>query len=633
MLISIREKTQGLVAGFIVMVIILVFALWGVNSYFAGDSEKIVAKGSDIKISHRTYRNAYDNVVAKQRGRIPQSVLDSQFYKQQIVEKLIQETLLTKYVHESGYRISDKDLGERIRQQTYFQKENLFNPELYKIALRSSQLSPNQYEAQLRGDLMAAQLTSGYIKSSFAIDSEINQLLQLGLQERDIEYIEIKPEKFNQSIVVKKKNILAYYEKNKLNYQTTEKIKIQYVTLSVKELAKDYKPTTAELTEAYETGTGLVKPARRWASHILVEVAKGASKEIEAEALKKAEKLANDIKNGKRFAGMAKKYSDDKGSAVQGGDLGEVGNGVMVKEFEAALNEMTKLGAISKPVRTQYGYHLIKLTKYIPEKRKPFKEVKAQLEETVRRQVGEKKFVDASPDFYNIVYEQPDSLKPVADALGLKIVQSAWFSRQGGKDIAANQKIVTAAYHPDVLETGRNSDAIEIDDTTLVAVRLLEYKKQQQRPVSEVEDEIKNRLKHQLALDKVAELKQKVLSDLKNKNDLKFIAKKYKLNLKTGKRLVRNISKDVDKRIIDQVFSMKIPKDGKMVTGEVNLGGQGVAVIALKAVRAGDANKADKAMRARAQELLYKRHGEGYFQAFIEDLRKQTKVKVLTNNL
>lgn len=633
MLISIREKTQGLVAGFIVLVIILVFALWGVNSYFAGDSEKIVAEGNGIKIPHRVYRSAYENIVAKQRGRIPQSVLDSPFYKQQIVEKLIKETLLTKYVHESGYRLSDKVLSKKIREQTYFQKENLFNPELYKIALRSSQLSPAQYEEQLRGDLMAAQLTSGYIQSSFSIDNEVNQLLQLGLQERDIEYIEIKPENFKKTITVKKKDIQVFYEKNKLNYQTTEKLKIQFVTLSAKELAEDYKPTLSELKEAYETGTGLITPAKRWASHILVEVAKGASKEIEAEALKKAEKLANDIKNGKRFAGMAKKYSDDKGSAVQGGDLGEVGNGVMVKEFEAVLNGMTKLGAVSKPVRTQYGYHLIKLTKFIPEKRKPFKEVKAQLEETVRKQVGEKKFFDASPDFLNIVYEQPDSLKPVAEALGLKVKTSAWFSREGGKGIAADKKIVAAAYHPDVLEAGRNSEAIEVDDTTLVAVRLLEYKQKQQKPLSDVESEIKNILKNQLALKKVAELQEKILSDLKNKNDLKLIAKKYKLSVKTGKRLVRNISKDVDKRIIDRVFSMKTPEEGKIVIGEVNLGGQGVAVIALKAVRAGDASKADKAMRLRAQELLYKRHGEDYFQALIEDLRKQTNVKVFTNNL
>ena len=236
-------------------------------------------------------------------------------------------------------------------------------------------------------------------------------------------------------------------------------------------------------------------------------------------------------------------------------------------------------------------------------------------------------------DFFNIVYEQPDSLKPVADALGLKIKQSAWFPREGGDGIAAEKKIVTAAYHPEVLEAGRNSEAIEVDDTTLVAVRLLEYKKQQQKPISDVEEEIKNKLRNQLALDKVKELKLKVLSDFKNKNDLKLIAKKYKLSFKTGKGIVRNISQNLDKRIIDQAFSMKMSKDGKKLASEVNLGTQGAAVIVLKAVRTGDANKADKAMRVRVQELLYKRHGEGYFQAFIENLRKQTKVKVFTNNL
>lgn len=633
MLVSIREKTQGVIAGFIVVIIILVFALWGVNSYFAGDSEIIVAEGSNIKISQRVYRNAYRNITEQQRGRIPQAMLDSPFYKQQIVERLIQNTLLTQYVEEAGYRISDKNLGEMIRQQSYFQKDNSFDGDLYKLALRSQQLSPAQYERQMRGDLMATQLSSGFIANTFVTDNEVNQLLVLMQQARDIDYIEIKPGLFRKNTVVDKKKIQEFYEKNKSNYTTEEKIKIEYVILSAKEMAKDYKSTTAELKEAYESGSGFVTPAKRWASHILLEVPRSANKEEEGAVLKKIEKLAREIRKGKSFSVVAKTNSDDKGSAVKGGDLGEVKSGVMVKEFEAALNGMDKQGAISKPVRTQYGYHLIKLTKYIAEKRASFSAVKSQLEKIVRIQVGEKKFFDASPDFNNVIYEQPDSLQPTADLLGLKIKQSAWFTRAGGIGIAAKKKIVAASFHPDVIEAGRNSEVIEIDDTTLVAVRLLKHKKREQKPVSDVGEAIKNILRDKLALKKVKEMKTKVLADLKKNNDLKTVAVKYKLKLVASRNIIRDKTKKLDKRIIDRAFTMRLPKKGNPEIGEVDLGAQGVAIFVLKAIRAGDASKADEKMITRTRELLRRRHGEGYFQAFLGNLRKETKIKIYKGNL
>jgi peptidyl-prolyl cis-trans isomerase D len=633
MLISIREKTQGVVAGFIVVVIILVFALWGVNSYFAGDSEVIVAKGSDLKISQRVYRNAYRNTVERQRGRVPQTMLDSPFYKQQIVERLIQDALLTQYVESAGFRISDKDLNEKIRQQAYFQKNNSFDGELYKLALRSQQLSPAQYERQVRGDLMSIQLSSGYTANSFVTEKEVNQLLVLMRQERDIDYVEIKPDMFKKNIVVSNKKIQEFYDKNKNNYQTEEKIKIEYVILSAKDLAKDYKPTTAELKEAFESGSGFVTPAKRWVSHILLEVPKGANKKEAAAVLKKIEKLAREIKGGKRFATVAKANSDDKGSAVKGGDLGEMKTGVMVKEFEAVVNGMMKTGAISKPVRTQYGYHLIKLTKYNAEKRASFSTVKSKLEKMVRKQVGEKKFFDASPDFYNVVYEQPDSLQPAADSLGLIIKKSAWFTRTGGIGIAAKKKIVAASFHPDVIEAGRNSEAIEIDETTLVAVRLLKHKTREQKPITDVKASIKNILRDRLALEKVKELKARVLAELKKKNDLKAVARKFNLKLLTSKKIIRNKTQTVDKRIIDRVFTVSLPGKKANGVGEADLGAQGVAIFSLKAIRPGNVSKADEKMTSQARELLRERHGEGYFQAFLGNLRKESKIKIYKENL
>lgn len=632
MLISIREKTQGVIAGFIVVIIILVFALWGVNSYFAGDSETIVAKGDDIKITQRVYRNAYRNITEQQRGQIPQAMLDSPFYKQQIVERLIQDTLLTKFVEDAGYRIGDKKLGKRIQEQTYFHKNNSFSADQYKLVLRSQQLSPAQYERQLRGDLMKNQMSSGFTANTFVTDNEVNQLLSVMQQARDISYVEIKPDSYKKSIVINKKMIEDYYEKNKAGYKTDEKIKIEYVILSAKEFSKDYRPTTAELKEAYESGSGFVTPAKRWASHILLEVPKGATKKEEELVRKKIEKIAKKIKSGSDFSAIAKTTSDDKGSAQKGGALGEIKAGVMVKEFENTVNSMTKVNSISEPVRTQYGYHLIKLTKYVSEKRISFSSAKKELEKIVRKQVGEKKFFDASPEFYNVVYEQPDSLSPAADLLGLKVKQSPWFTRAGGIGIAAKKEIVAAAFHPDVIEAGRNSEAIEIDETTLVAVRLLKRKKKEQKPMSAVEKDIKSSLINKLALEKVNKLKASILADVKN-NNLQNAIKKYNLKIKTSTNVIRDKETKLDKRIVDQAFKMKLIGKSSSEVGAVNLGADGVALIQLKAVHTGKAGGADDQMKAKAKSLLIRRHGEGYFQAFLGNLRKETNIQIFKENL
>lgn len=347
--------------------------------------------------------------------------------------------------------------------------------------------------------------------------------------------------------------------------------------------------------------------------------------------LAKASDIVKQLRQGKSFSRLAKKHSQDPGSAAKGGDLGFLSPGLMAKEFEAAARKLKK-GEISDPVRTKYGYHVIKLTDYKPEKRTPFAKVKDKIAEQLRRQQGEERFFNLSERFYNLTYENPDSLKIAADELGLKVRKSSWFGRGGGPGIAAKPQVAAAAFLPEVLEQGRNSEPVEVDDTTLVAVRVVGHRTARTRPLVEVKKQIESIVKGQHASKRAAEKRDQLLKELQGDVDLNVLAKKHKLTYHPTEVLVRGQAKDVDKQIVDAVFEAKRPVD-KPVYGSVDLGGKGFAVFALNKVVEGDPAKADEAMKNKVKNLLDARRGSDYYHYYTTGLRQEADIKVYSDNL
>lgn len=621
MLTAIREKTSGIIAAIIVGLIIIVFSLWGIESYIRGDTGLLVAEGDGVEVSKRVYQRTLE----RYKANVPQQMWDSPFIKRQVVESLVNDTLLINEVNSLGYRASDKLLGEYIQGQSYFHSGGKFDVTTYKMALRSSNTSVGEYETQMRETLSLQQLRSGYSNSVIVTDKAMKQALSLLLQQRETDYVLIEPGRYRSSVAVSSKEIQDFYNNNKTQFNTEELVKVEYIELSADALAANYQPSDSELREFYNQDVSVaLKKEKRRISHILVEGDDKAS-------LDKARTLMQQLRGGADFAALAKKHSDDPGSAGKGGDLGNLEPGVMVKEFEEAAMLLSKKGELAGPVKSQFGYHLIKLTAYTPAVRKPFNRMKAELVKRLRQRKGEELFFSYAETFNNTVYENPDSLQPAAQELGLKIMKSKFFSRRGGTGIAANKTVVEAAFSSDVVDLGRNSDAIETGDTRLVAVRLLERKPATVRPLAEVRPSIDTILRNQKAAARVRETSAS-LKAAADKKGLAAAAASLKLGLIKGVMLKQEGNKDIDRSLVSAVFAASHPQD-KAVIGSADLGAKGAAVFALKKVVAGDPGKADVATRKKVKDMLVKRQGREYFSNFQAGLRKAANVKIYEQNL
>ena len=624
MLIAIREKTRGLAAALIVGIIIVVFSMWGIESYLRDSTNVLVAKGDNVEVPKRVYSRALE----RYKSRVPQQMWDNPILKQQVVESLVNETLLVNETRSLGYRASDTLLTEYIRQQSYFQTNGKFDSKMYKAALRSSNTSVSEYESQMRENLALEQLRAGYRNSVIVTDAAINNALSLMMQERVVDYVTIEPSRFKSAIKVSSKEAQDYYDSNKTRYQTEEQVKVEYIELSAKVLAANYQPGDEELREFYSQSDSAasLQKAKRRISHILVE---GDDKA----ALDKTNKLLKQIKAGTSFSAMAKKHSDDPGSAEKGGDLGDFKPGVMVKEFEEAAMAMKKKGEVVGPVKTQFGYHLIKLTRYKPAVRKPFSKVRGELVKQLRERKGEEQFFGLTESFYNLVYENPDSLEAAAQELGLKIRKSDFFGRAGSKSgITSKRLVIDAAFSAEVLDQGRNSESIELDDTTLVAVRLSEHRTPATKPFKLVRKEIESTIRDRKAADKVSETVGK-LRTAAVKDGLIKAAAGLKLKVVKARRLKQEGNKDTEQALVTAVFSSNRPQQGKAAIGGAELGPRGSIVFELTGVKEGNPGKADAAARKKIGEILSKRQSNDYFANFQSGLRASAGVKIFPENL
>ena len=630
MLTQIREKTHGIVAGFIITLIAIPFALWGVNSYFAGDTALIVANVDGIEITQAAYRSALDQY----RGRVAPEVLNSRKLKELVVDGLIDQALLIADAQRRGYRFSNAGLNQQIRKLPYFQRDGEFDPRLYEALLRQQGITPATFEEQRRLEAMARQVHEGLRVSAIVSDHDVTQVVRLLAQEREIAYAVISPGSLVAGIEVSAEAVQEYYAAHQEMFTTPERVRIEYIQLSVADLVKQLPPSEAEIEKAYAAEIAhYTTPAKRQARHILIEAPATASPEDVARARARIEDLTQQHGKGADFATLAKKHSQDPVTAEKGGDLGEVSADLLPPELETALKAL-KPGAVSQPVRTSYGFHVIQLTGYTPEQRRPLAAVRNELLELIRARKGEERFYELSEKFHNIVYEQPDSLKPAADALGLEIHRSEWFGREGGSGIAKEPKVIDAAFSPEVLLERRNSDAIEIKNDTLAALRVLEHRPSVVRALADVRAQVEQNLRRQYAKERTETLSAQWLDELRGGKTLAAVAQERGQAYQGPRRITRERTAGVDGPIVEAAFAARRPKQADAPVYErVDLGDRGYAVVALYSVKEGDPATADPALKQKARRLLTSHRGTDYFTDYRAGLRQEADIKIFRDQL
>lgn len=495
MLQAINDRIKGWLGIVIVVLIGLPFALWGIQSYLDDGGPRYAAKVNNIEIS----ANEFERTVSMQRqsmlrqygGQLP---VEEKVLRDQTLTQLINQRLLESTTFEKGYRVSDSLLAAKIQQ--LFTVDGVFDRLRFEANVRSLGMSIPMYEQELRNELRLQQMQSAIANSSIVTREEVHNLAALNEQSRDITVLTFNTEHFSTAEKPTEEEIKQYYEANMNRFMVAEKIKVDYLEITSDALSENVEVNEDQINKMYEDYVASISGREeRKARHILLKTVAGESA-ANAVVMEKIESLKQELEQGADFADLAKKHSQDSASAEEGGDLGWVTLGEMVKPFEQALFDMNK-GSVSEIVVTQFGYHLIKLDDIRSETIEPLEIKRYGFEEELKADGVASLFYDLSERLASTAYENPDSLDIAAEELGLKIISSDYFSRNKGKGIAENEKLRNIAFSPLVLEQGSNSDLVEISPTHVVVLRLNEHIPATAIPIVEVSSKIETILSAQ----------------------------------------------------------------------------------------------------------------------------------------
>jgi peptidyl-prolyl cis-trans isomerase D len=488
----------------VLFVIFLPFAFFGIDTYFRGGGVgQAVARVGDYSISQeefsRALRERQEALQRMTQGRVDPAMLDNPELRYATLDSLIQRRLLLDSALRVGVTVSEERLKDIIGRLQLFQDETgKFSLARYEQYVKSEGMTPVMFEARLRQDIILQQFTDGYADTTIVPRAVVERLARLSGQQRELSQYVLAPEKFMKQVKLDAGAGKQYYDANPAEFRIPEQVRVEYLALSAELLQQQAQPDPAEAKKYYEANRSQFEVREsRQAAHIFVSAEAGSGAEARQKARARAEKIHQQLlKAPAGFAEMAKKQSEDPGSAANGGDLGFIGRGSMkdVPEFEAALYQL-KPGEISAPVETRLGYHIIRLTAVRPAQSKGLDEVRGQIEQELRKQLAGRRFAELADGFNNVVYEQSESLKPAAELIKTAPQVSGWITRlRAAEPLLNNPRLLAAVFSDEVLRNKRNTEAIEVAPGTLVAARVVEHKPESVQPFEEVRAALEKRI-------------------------------------------------------------------------------------------------------------------------------------------
>lgn len=632
MLQAIRDHAQGWIAWVIVGLIILTFALFGIDQYAKGDKTIVVAEVNGQDVTANDFLSLYNrqkNRLEQQFGDMYDQVVKDDKLREEVMDALIESAVINQWAEKEAMIVSDQQLAATIQSAPVFQKDGKFDDAVYKNILLRNGLNVARFEYEQRQFLIENQFRQLTKASSLITQHQVDRLLALQLQQRKLNYLRVDQRPFMNKAVITDDQVAEYYAQNKMSYVEPEKVQIEYLALSQAELAKKVAVSEEGLQDFYnDNKTSFSIPEKRQASHILIRTDEALSDE---EALKKITAIEAELKAGKDFSESAKINSQDPGSAKMGGDLGMFQQGMMVPEFDDAVFGL-KLGEISKPIKTEFGYHLIKLTKIEPKKTQPFSEVKGQVEKEYRAQTAEKEYFKLLEKMNSIAYEQPDSLIAAADAVGGTLQVSKPFSKDGGSsEITSDSKVISMAFSDSVLKEKMNSSSIELSPSSSVIIRVKEYFPERQKPLEEVSANILKELKRQAGIKASNALAKEILAKVNAGETMKSFEKEGVEWSVVG--WLDRENRTVLPQITAEVFKMKKPTEGKSSFNVMQLSTGDSLVLELLEVKQSDeaaSPKQAKEMRTSLADLFGNASVEARIKALVETAKIEKKSNYLT---
>lgn len=617
---------QRLMQFLLLVLIVPPFAFFGVDGYktFTEDSAAL-AKVAGHSITLQDFTQAQREQLERQRDvaqrmNVPfdASMFDTPASRSAVLESLVNQRVLTTFAVKRGIAVTDERLREVIMAIPAVQEDGQFSKERYTRLLAAQGLTPEGFEMRLRQDLSMQVLNTGVGESSFSPRAVQAMVARAQSEEREVQELMVKADAFAGEVKLKPEAPRAYYDANQKDFMLPAQVTAEYAVLSVDAIAASLVAPPADIKSFYDQNIAKYRQEeQRQASHILLKFEEKSDKA----ALKaKAEELLKQARApGVDFAALAKKNSQDPGSAAQGGSLGSFGRGAMVKAFEEAVFAM-KPGDISNVVESEFGYHIIKLTGITPGKVRTLDEARAEIEKEWTRREAQKKFTESAEGFTNTVYEQADSLKPAADKYKLKLEKTAAFTRASPPKEINHPKLLERLFSDDAVKSRRNVEAIEIAPGVLVSARVADYKPQAIRPFEEVQAAIKEQLTAREAADLARKEGEKRLKALQQSADVAGFG--------AAKTVSRGKTEGYSVEVMRAV--MAAPTDKLPTVVGVPLA-SGYGLFRITKVNAGGAVEGPR--QAAIKSALDRAQAEADFSAYLESIKHSSKVVVYKDRL
>ena len=595
--------------------IAITFATWGIESYtqFRG-ARDTVATVNGMDISQREFqqelRRQQEQVRRMFGGAIDPAMLDSPEMRRSVLEAMIGQRLVASEAVRAHMYMSREAVIEAITSAPDFQEDGKFSPAKYSAYLAAQGVSDQGNVVNLQSQIPIARMAGAIADTAIAPRSVVSKVAALEAQRREVSDVRLEIKQYLPQVKVTDEQVKAFYEANQADFRTPERVRAEYVVLSAEALARQDPPSENELRAAYEArasqfGVG----EQRRASHILVKTKD------------EADKLLAELKKAPgRFADLAKKSSQDPGSAEKGGDLGWFGRGMMVKPFEDAA---FKLGQNEmQVVESEFGFHVLRVTGIVAAKSRSYDEVKKELAEEIGRQKGQRKFAEAAENFSNLVYEQSDSLKGAAERFKLQIQSTGWIAKSARQELGAldNPKLLSALFSSDAIKNKRNTDAIEVAPNTLVAARVVEHQPAAQRKLEEVKGEIAELLRSR-------EASALALKDGSAKLEALRKGQDAGVKWSAPRMISRRESQGMAPNVARQVFGADTSKLPAYIG--VPLPDAGYVLLRVTRVVEEPAKEVDPQAALRASGL----YGNAQYEAFVESLRSRADIEIRSENL
>ena len=597
--------------------IAITFATWGIESYtrFAGGHDAVASvNGSEIS------RRDFDEQLRAQQeglrrmfgGQLDPAAFDNSETRRAVLDQMVNERVVATETAKRNLWFDDKRLSETIVSIPEFQVGGKFSEQRFDDVARSQTppLTARQFAERIRQSMSLQQIPGAIAESAIVPQALVARLAAIEAQQREVSQVQIPAKQYLAQVKLDPSQVKQYYDSHQADFRTPERVRAEYVVLSAQSLAKQEPVTEDEIKQAYEARASSFRvEEQRRASHILVK-----NKE-EAEKI-----LAELKKNAGAVAELAKKQSQDPGSAEKGGDLGWFGRGMMVKPFEDAVYGM-KQGEL-RIAQSEFGFHVIKLTGVQPGKQRPYEEVKQELGAELAKQKGQKKYAEAADQFGNVVYEQSESLKPVAEKYKLQIQATGWITRSARQELGAldNPKLLAALFSQDAIVNKRNTDAIEVAPNTLVAAHVIAHEPEAQRKFDEVKDEITDILRRQEAFKLAEKEGSAKLAELQKGENAGLTWSAPKL---VSRRDAQGLPGEVLRKVV-AADAAKLPAYLGMSVGDA-----GYLLLRITKVVEGKPAPDEKQREARVAATI----GGAQFEAYLASLKGRADISINTANV